>query len=612
MYNDAYSLRVFPFSHGQSRKVRICYSCPVSISGGKAVMQYPFDIAQNASAAPERMSLSVGLTGVDPERVSVHERPLSAASITADQAGGTRVSMVADDGSRPEQVRLFWDIQLEKTNGITASFTRSKEGDVSFMALVEPSTATGATASRKKNILVLWNMVSYRKGLYCHYLTGSNYTCDTTRDTTYEGGYRAYHLREAAGELIEFVGTRLQPGDRFNIIVNTSEVSRLYDAPEPWTPAMADDLAAFLEDRIDTGSVRKGCTHPVDFLLEGVSTVQNSEHLDLIIVDRSSSYQRPFDSAYVDDMTSRILRILPTNTVAFGLIGYSWNNPVARIQNAILQARKGMGFYSWGSFGPIFNSIGKALTPYLNPAALSFDCESNAFPYEVYGPAEERFYLGFPVMYTGKIHGDPRRLNITFNTAINGKTYRIEQGFDVPDHPDEFDGIDKVWAAQKVHNLTYQQSHNYALTEYKEALNISLEHRILTRQTALIAFEPGLMDSIWYEDDASVDTDFRNVVATREHSGSRKGSTPHMVTRLAGMTVRIRIEGLSREILASGHSLKVYDLRGRLVCDLSKRLRLKGSSVALLWDTGTVAKGVYLIRFHAGPLVLSSSIRITR
>jgi hypothetical protein len=44
-YGDGYNLRVFPFSHGEERKVRICYSSPLQPSGTYLTLGYPLELA---------------------------------------------------------------------------------------------------------------------------------------------------------------------------------------------------------------------------------------------------------------------------------------------------------------------------------------------------------------------------------------------------------------------------------------------------------------------------------------------------------------------------------------------------------------------------------------
>jgi hypothetical protein len=214
---------------------------------------------------------------------------------------------------------------------------------------------------------------------YYQYWDGTSYVGKpyVSKYTSYYYDQTQFSAERAA--MSSFIRTFLSSGDSLNIIVNDGEKSALGTGPVSFTPSMESDVDKFLLKEMATEARTTGCLPPMNFLRQALQSASAYDTLDLIIIDKAYSYQYPFDSVGVDAEINRLLGILPEKTTVFGLIGYNWNNPVARVQNALIQKRNGMAFYSWGDMNEIFGSIGRTLSPLIDPANISISVTSGGF-----------------------------------------------------------------------------------------------------------------------------------------------------------------------------------------------------------------------------------------
>jgi len=211
-------------------------------------------------------------------------------------------------------------------------------------------------------------------------------------------------------------------------------------------------------------------------------------------------------------------------------------------------------------------------------------------------------------MYVGKISGSARNLAIEFNGVYNNRSYRFSRTIPIALSSSVSDEIEKVWAAAKVKDLTYMRSQDYALNEYSQATALSLKYRILTDQTALIALEPGLLDSSWYVDDSPKNPGMTTHIAAERMavnlpaSMSVSSSNGSVCISLAGLNV-----SKTRDL-----SLKIYNAQGRLAADLSARIDVSKNSQLLQWKPVGVAKGFYFVRLRLGKNMIEKHVLFVR
>jgi hypothetical protein len=604
---DAYNLRVFPFSHGEERTVQICYSTPLSAIDGKLSIPYPIDMASGSVTPVRSISGKISIEKIsDSISVSAQEKINISKSSGANDTV-TTITFTAEEILPVKSMRVTIDNKNMSETGMCSYLSKKEGADASFISVLDPKIVTGATNTRPKNVAVIWNMVGVRTYRRYQYYNGS-YDYSKYKDTVeMYYNYSEYNIKGVLDGLKTLLSRYMQQEDKFNLLINNGSINQLYPQQTGWAPETESAVTDFINKKISKASSSIALLSPLEFLKSALNGLTEKQ-IDLILIDQTYSYQYPMDTAKIDTETNLLLSKLPENATVFGLIGYNWYNPIARIQNTLIQKKNGMAFYSWGDQNEIFGSIGRSLTPRIFPATVSFSCGQSAFVYDVNGPIDDRIFYGVPVVYTGKIRGVTDTFSVQFTYDLNNKIYKKETNCPVHFTTSEFDPVEKIWAASRVEKLLYKGS-SYAYNEYSDALNISLKYRILTNQTALIAFEPGLMSESWYKDDQPKGDVINGGSLPSHQVGLATPVQPTLNVSIKAGLLKISINGL--DITSkSARSLKLFDLKGRLIADLTKDIVKSKRKVELIIKTSGLASGVYVIRFAIGKNILQQTVTI--
>lgn len=602
-WGDGYQLQIFPFKKTETRKVRICYSSTLSASNGTLQHIIPIDMVQNSKFPVEVMKVVVDCDTSIYDKIDGNS--LFSETYTVAKNGSRSIITISSSNILPSHPLTFpvYNKQFSET-GSALSVSKTNVSDPSFVALIEPKKALNIEESpRKKNVYVIWNLVSNYQN--CNWDFYNTSKCNPYETTTI---YAAY-TNSMIEALKKFIETYMSEGDEFNIAINDGSFKVLASSPKKWTNTLNDELKNFVLTKIDTSYRNSNLLKPMDFMKTAIGKTSGMENVDIILIDQTYSYAYILDTLKVDAYVDTILRTLPSKTTLFGLISYSWNSPVSRIQNAILSKKGGMGYYAWGDLNQIFTSIGKALTPQLYPASINFMTNRNSYIYDIITLNDNRFQIGIPIIYTGKIHGSPDSITMQFNGSLQNTDYSMTTKTKIPVNNrvgSALPWVEKIWAAKKV-SIASQMSRDYALTEYQEATNLSLRYRILTDLTALLALEPGRFDSSWYVDDQAKNSGGQS---TAVNKSQKSGFDPDkMQVSVDQNFVTIKLPDLDSR---QGISLKIYDLRGRLVLDLTGKLknlhRMNGIKVPL----NSFSKGTYILEVKYGNKILQKQFVVKR
>lgn len=74
--------------------------------------------------------------------------------------------------------------------------------------------------------------------------------------------------------------------------------------------------------------------------------------------------------------------------------------------------------------------------------------------------------------------------------------------------------------------------------------------------------------------------------------------------------LKITIEGFDISSKNTSYSLKIFDLKGRLISDLTKDIVKSKKKIELQIKTSGLASGVYIVRFAMGKNVLQWTLTI--
>jgi hypothetical protein len=619
MSDDNYNLRIFPFSTGQERKVKICYSTPVSSDGDKNLfLEYPIDMARGSSKPVNRILITTSIEKYLASEISMFfQDKLLDITKNAEKSGIVRLTYEMNNITPVQPIKLNLMHSTFKSSGMAVDFNKKPNEDMTFMALIEPSKIITNAPKRPKNVIFVWNMVYFSDYWYNRY---SPITATTVLDTIHEFRYNYYYNQIYADNIkngvISFVNKYLNTGDRINIIINDGKYKSLYSKSLTKQNTTITDITNFING-INKNVSETNCLAPIDFYTDAIQSIKTETQADLVFIDQTYSYQFPLDSAKIKVKQEQLLKMLPANTTLFGLIGYNWNNPVAQVLNHLIDVKSGMAFYSWGNLNSILTTIGNSLTPYIDPASIVISTKTGSFTHSITKSNSNHVYVGVPLTYFGKIYGKTDSIQITFNGIMNGQAYTSVQKFPVVQSPISTDYIEKLWAAKKVEQIIYQQP-TYALNEYKEATLLSLKYRILTQQTALLALEPGMFaEDLYIDDQNKIAGDMLNdgnimrmtLTDTKQPIDQKKMYTTNLAFMQKTLQIRIELGTLNAD---QAQTLKIFDLKGKLIADLSKLLPKKQRSFTIALQKGQFASGTYLLQFQSGNEIIKKTIAIMK
>jgi hypothetical protein len=472
------------------------------------------------------------------------------------------------------------------------------------MALLDPQKASGISDSKPKNVLIVWNMVSSSQNTFYWDENIQDHIYDPTVTNSYYYGH--YLLPLIISAIKSFTKNFLHTGDRINVALNDGKEKYAYSNPVNWSTDLALNISTRLESIISKNTTYKDCLAPLDFISSVFNSIDSDQPLDIIFIDQPYFYNEIFDTSDMQQRKKTILNSLHEESRIFALTDETRHSEFSTIVNHIIKAKKGMSFYAYGDFDQIFSSIGRSMSERLYPAATTFTTSGTSFTYDVTGPIDERVFLGLSAVYTGKIRGETDSLTMQFTYGRNDSIIRKTRSFSVNTSEVNFDPVEKIWAMNNVRNLLAEWPSSYAYNEFDEAVKTSLQYRILTDKTALIAFEPGMMDKEWYEDDE--ENDNQQVGA----KNTLKPVTPKikMNVQYRNSTITISCSGLKPKYDRSGLSLKIFDVRGRMIADLSDRISINGNKISVNWTASKLGAGMYLVRFKAGNTIMQKTVMV--
>jgi hypothetical protein len=601
---DSYNLQVFPFSHREERTVRICYSTPLNFYSGTLTAFYPVDLAAGAANNVTDLSLDIDVSRTFSDAVINLPEGYLMSKSRDPLSGSTVFTIDASDIEPSRTLALILSDSTLENSGMSAYCTRKSGSDISFMALLDPQKASGISDSKPKNVLIVWNMVSSSQNAWYWDENIQDYIYDSTFINNY--CYDQYLLSQIISAIKSFTKDFLHTGDRINVVLNDGEENYAYSNPVSWSTDLALNISSRLESIISKNDTYKGCLAPLDFISSVFNSIDSDQPLDIIFIDQSYSYNEIFDTSDMQQREKTILNSLPEESRIFALTYENWYSEFSTIVNHIIKVKKGMSFYAYGDLEQIFSSIGRSMSERLYPAATTFTTSGTSFTYDVTGPIDERVFLGLSAVYTGKIRGETDSLTMQFTYGRNDSIIRKTSSFSVNTSEVNFDPVEKIWAMNNVRNLLADWSSGLAYNEFDEAVKTSLKYRILTDKTALIAFEPGMMDEEWYEDD--VENDNQQVGA----KNTLKPIAPKikMDVQYRNSTISISCSGLKPEYGKSELSLKIFDMRGRMIADLSDRISTNGNKISVNWNASKLGAGMYLVSLKTGKTIMQKTVMV--
>ncbi len=617
-----YYLKIFPFKSHEARKVKINFSSPLMPVGDRLALRMPLDFVGNSSFAPSKVVWEVscwdpysssdveciGLPGMVVDKKERDGRPLLVAGAENSRVSSTLMCTFRNPS--------FYE------NGYSAEIGNGSDNETYFTSLLNIGKMLDLKDVKKKKVLFVWNGVQTSYTYEYRYDDSQPNASHTYYDFSLQNSYSPSLLAEEAEALSKYMSTNLLPGDSFNIILNDGTLKSFSSARfVEATNANCIQAAGFTLTAPSNQEKSSQCKNFADLMKSAFTKANLADSMDIVIIDgtyfysyynafgrdttikqtydsRSYYYHYTYknDSIDIDALTKQVTSQLPPGTTIYALAYPYQYYGNFKLYDQITQATNGMIFPIYDQ-EYCFKSLSELMMGKLYPANLTISASGSAYVYDVTGYSPSNIPIYKPLLVTGRISGASDSILVSLKGKFNGKEYafnkqiRSSTSCGMPAQR-------QIWASNKVADLIKENSQ----IAQKDAADISFKHHILTDFTALLALEPN-MDSLLTEEERKQALP----IADKRNPASLKPSHVNLevaATR-AGILVNIRD---FRHVQGKDFSLKIYDLKGRLVANATKEaVQSKGK---FLFPVKFLSRGAYIVRLCVGKTVVSKRISI--
>jgi hypothetical protein len=510
--------------------------------------------------------------------------------------------------------KYFDPLEISMTNyayanrGILVNFVRDSGQNWFFSARLNPEKMLGIAQAASRKILIMWNMVQLSQVQY-----------DPNNNKYYYNFAYNYnwYIDQSRKELAAFIRQTLQPGDQLNLLINDGTVSSLFSELTSLTAQTLAGAERFLTDSISSTSINFGCTTPLELLQKGVASMNKKDSVVIILIDnmQHNYYPGKYDTTLVRQQAEILTPgIAPHTTLYLTMVPGSPN-----IINAVygrltpLCASQILSVTASSSLQPSLQAMATALAGKIYPFNLVFTSPSVRYPFDILGNESNNLEIRKSYLYTGRLTVSDK-LTISLKGTYNGVYYSFDSTFSASDSSGYVTGISDFWAGRKVEQILAKQPTAF---DNRQALNLSLQYRILSPQTALLALEKRIADSLKIKDDKPSTSDTLiiqqnniNVTGITQEPGSASFATTFTMHQTGSqVTLRLPLGAIAdADPAAKELEVKIFDLRGKCIADLSNLPMNAGNRI--VFSTKNMAKGFYCVRVKIGSMLFMRNFSI--
>jgi len=594
--SNNYTIQIFPFLQREERTIKICYTTVLSRSFCKLSLAVPLEISSLSVYPTETLVSKSTIKNIKPAAIScIHGS--GTHTITANSPNGSTVSFEDKNTRHTIPLLIIINSSSPADRGVTVNFLKDIGGETFFAALLDPGQMFKTEKNNRKKICIIWNNVTP------DYSNNFNYYYNTL-------------VENDKNDILSFVKQTLKTGDSINLIINDHSVSSFKKKLTLFSEQTCSELSAFLSDSLNTTSKYSGCQSPLDALTEGFKSISASDSSWIIVIDRSN-ITMPYDSTKATQLAANLQKLLPKTKQFFWCLQPGPKNLISAVYTGIRKVNPGV-LYTFSAYNsalyPLLESMKPCFSEKMYPASITFSDPNTRFPYDIVGPTVDCLYSRWQYVFFGKLYNS-KRLKLSCNGIYNGREYSFDSIYAVKNAPSSIPTLSDCWAQQKADRLLAPA--NPPVNDKKQALNISLQYRILTSLTALLALEKWMADSLKMADDkpSSSDTLFVtkpdngnptdiDVIIAPPKTKGRPFSVVFVNSRLS-MYIPARYTGQNLPV-----TLKLFDLNGRCIADLTNEL--KRSNGSIIFDASNLKSGVYIVRLYTGKKSITRQCIVTR
>lgn len=572
-YGDYYQLNIFPFTVPGKRKIKITYSSPLTINDSSGKVSLPIWLLK-ASAPYNEKPFSLFLKEHQLwKSPSVKGNTAFQFSLTNDTTFGSvlQCNIPRDSINASSQLDIIFQ---RKNNSITnygERYQKGKEGTYRFV--VDPLTSLGINPG--KNILFLVDFDS----------------------TNVVPGYTKNKL---IGQIKKSLSTKLSAKDSFNIIFAAKNSPKYVSTS--WLPIDSATITNVFATSVNINTILD-TVNLSGLLLEGFSFAKKGNAHAVILLASSDEYSTiGTANALVDSIT----KIAPSKVKFYSIDNndsakyfylpnyyyygnsYLYSQLASKYSGLTYKVRNYSNYTEHDYYvGIILENLRWQIEYFTMNVYLQ-----DGFTYQNYfntGLTNNVKVLS-SVSQVGKFIGSfPLYIDIT--GFYNGKLYSKKIVMNDTDFIPADSNLNKVWANQ----LLSQFSNSY-YTRNDQAIELSLQNRILTYWTAFLALEKGQKLC-----DTCIGWNGGSVIAT-EIDAKKTVPTSYEIMQAypnpfnPSTTLRIR---LPQQTETKDVSLKIFNILGQVVKSFDVNILSDRQETNITWngkDDNNIAlsSGVYL------------------
>jgi hypothetical protein len=229
----------------------------------------------------------------------------------------------------------------------------------------------------------------------------------------------------------------------------------------------------------------------------------------------------------------------------------------------------------------------------------------DGFTYQIYEPNNNTEPTSTKLFQVGKYVGsDNFNLRITY--MIDNQPFIKELKISSTDIIKSNYAIPQIWVGNHLKALEKAVQTN---SVSKNIIDLSIKYRVLSKNTAFLALEPWMRDSI-FKDDDDKDMDLTDVKNELINNEILINTFPNPAT----IDCKISINST---LLNSIESINIYNSQGKIIRKLSINLAASGNETQILWDLvdengSQVPSGIYYIIISDGIKTYTHKISVIR
>lgn len=590
-----YTIKIFPFLRREERTIKICYSSVLKIAGNYLKYEVPTFITEVSENVVTNISCNIVVNNSDSSNIFI-ENPTSTNPSIEQKSKDFNIEFTFENTIIDEPFEILISSEELNTDGILFQSSKNIKEETLFSAVIKPKTLFDIK-QKSKSLLFLWNNVS------------SNIT--STESYQY---YYSNSIESDKEKVLNFIQSTCNENDKINFALNDGSISFFSNEMQIYGDSTFNLLSNFIEDSLSKSSKTIRCTPPDEFLSEGLSSLKAEDSITIVIIDNMKHSGYKSDQTFVKEKVEALSKKIPITSTLWWCVRNDNSNLISDIYKELTKISSSLISYI-ETYKPVdlaLNEFSKKYDQYLYPASLNFSSPVSRFPFDIIGTKPEKWNCNKVYHFIGKIH-NASKLNISFTGVEGSNSYSYDSTFITSEDILYSNSISNVWAEKKIKSLL---STNPVNSIKKEARNISLDYRILGEYTSLIALEKSVVDSLNIVDDKPSEVFDLDTIFISEKGGITdnvgKIGTEVKEMKVVSKNNSVMISLPSIKLLnnMSSVSLQIYDIRGRLVADLSKEIKKNGRMI--LWSTTNIAKGSYVIKLCIGKETFSKSFTLVK